>query len=354
MATTASDVLIDVLYDWGVRVVFGLPGDGINGIMEALRKRQDEIRFVQVRHEESAALMACAYAKYTGRLGVCLATSGPGGIHLLNGLYDAKMDGQPVLAITGHHYHDLIDTFSQQDVNLDRLFVDVALYSTRIMGKAHVENVANLACRMALDRRGVSHINFPVDLQDEESDRRSPHNVPHHSDGVDTYRGPTPSPENLTRAAEVLNAGKAITILAAMELGKRRKLADVIQRDQITGSQSVYEIFHPTLCDLPHEEFWVLLLNQANRVISRVKISQGGVAATSVDVKLILKSALLALSPAIILCHNHPSGNRQPSSADDNLTRKIVTASREMDIRVLDHLIVCDGHYYSYADEGKI
>ncbi|HEX9005955.1 MAG TPA: thiamine pyrophosphate-dependent enzyme [Bacteroidota bacterium] len=214
MATTASDVLIDVLHDWGVRVVFGLPGDGINGIMEALRKRQDEIRFVQVRHEESAAFMACAYAKYTGRLGVCLATSGPGGVHLLNGLYDAKMDGQPVLAITGHHYHDLIDTFAQQDVDLDRVFADVAVYSTRVMGKAHVENVANLACRMALDRRGVAHINFPVDLQEEESDKRSPHNVKHHTDSVDTYRGPIPSGENLARAAEVLNAGAQITILA--------------------------------------------------------------------------------------------------------------------------------------------
>ncbi len=214
MATTASDVLIDVLYDWGVRVVFGLPGDGINGIMEALRKRQDEIRFVQVRHEESAAFMACAYAKYTGRLGVCLATSGPGGIHLLNGLYDAKMDGQPVLAITGHHYHDLIDTFSQQDVDLDRVFVDVAVYSTRVMGKAHVENVANLACRMALDRHGVAHINFPVDLQEEESDKRSMHNVKHHTDSVDGSRGPVPSGEDLARAADVLNAGTQITILA--------------------------------------------------------------------------------------------------------------------------------------------
>lgn len=151
-----------------------------------------------------------------------------------------------------------------------------------------------------------------------------------------------------------IGEAKAITIMAAMELGKRRKLAEIVQRDQVSGSQSVYEIFHPTLCDLPHEEFWVLLLNQANRVINKVKISQGGVAATSVDVKLILKSALLALSPAIILCHNHPSGNRQPSSADDNLTSKITRAALSMDIRVLDHLIVCDGHYYSYADEGKI
>src|SRR5712675_683716 len=140
---TASDILIERLMDWGVSVIFGLPGDGINGIMEALRTRQDKIRFVQVRHEESAAFMACAYAKYTGRLGVCLATSGPGGVHLLNGLYDAKMDGQPVLAITGHHFHDLIDTFAQQDIDLDRVFADVAVYSTRVMGPEHVANVTD-------------------------------------------------------------------------------------------------------------------------------------------------------------------------------------------------------------------
>ena len=101
--------MIETIHDWGVEVIFGLPGDGINGIIEALRKRQDQIRFIQVRHEEAAAFMACAYAKYTGKLGVCLATSGPGGLHLLNGLYDAKLDGAPVLAVTGHHYHDLID-----------------------------------------------------------------------------------------------------------------------------------------------------------------------------------------------------------------------------------------------------
>src|SRR4051794_778003 len=127
MALTAADCLVEVLIEWGVEIVFGLPGDGIKGIMEALRTRQERIRFLQVRHEESAAFMACAYAKYTGKLGVCLATSGPGGIHLLNGLYDAKLDGQPVLAITGHHFHDLIDTLAQQDVDLDRLFMDVAV-----------------------------------------------------------------------------------------------------------------------------------------------------------------------------------------------------------------------------------
>src|SRR5438477_12315658 len=139
---TAAEVLIDRLIDWGVEVIFGLPGDGINGIMEALRKQQEKIRFVQVRHEESAAFMACGYAKFTGKLGVCLATSGPGGLHLLNGLYDAKLDGAPVLAITGHHYHDLIDTHSQQDVDLTRVFEDVAVYNTRVMSKAHLQNVA--------------------------------------------------------------------------------------------------------------------------------------------------------------------------------------------------------------------
>ena len=135
---TAADVLIEAIHEWGVDVVFGLPGDGINGLMEALRKRREQIRFIQARHEEAAAFMACAYAKYTGNLGVCLATSGPGGIHLLNGLYDAKLDGQPVLAITGHHYHDLIDTYAQQDVYIDRVFMDVSVYNTRIMGPAHV------------------------------------------------------------------------------------------------------------------------------------------------------------------------------------------------------------------------
>lgn len=113
IATTASDILVDTLADWGVDTIFGIPGDGINGIIEALRTRQDRIRFIQVRHEEAAAFMACAYAKWTGRLGVCLTTSGPGGIHLLNGLYDAKLDGQPVLAITGLQYHDLINTPSR-------------------------------------------------------------------------------------------------------------------------------------------------------------------------------------------------------------------------------------------------
>src|SRR6266542_6112365 len=177
MAMTASEILVETIQDWGTDVIFGLPGDGINGIIEALRKQRERIRFIQVRHEEAAAFMACGYAKYTGKLGVCLATSGPGGIHLLNGLYDAKLDGQPVLAITGHHFHDLIDTHAQQDVNLDQVFKDVAVYSTRVMGPEHVRNVADLACRNALSRRGVAHINFPVDFQSEKSKERSERNV---------------------------------------------------------------------------------------------------------------------------------------------------------------------------------
>ena len=168
MASTAADVLVSTLADWGVDVVFGIPGDGINGIIESLRKAEDQIRFVQVRHEEAAAFMACAYAKWTGRLGVCLATSGPGGIHLLNGLYDAKLDGQSVLAITGLQFHDLLHTYTQQDVELDKLFMDVCVYNARVMGAVHVQNVTELACRAALAYRGVAHLTIPVDLQDAQ------------------------------------------------------------------------------------------------------------------------------------------------------------------------------------------
>ncbi|MBX3335542.1 MAG: hypothetical protein KF876_15545 [Nitrospira sp.] len=214
MASNAADVMMDTLSDWGVDVIFGLPGDGINGLMEALRTRQDRIRFIQVRHEESAGFMACAYAKYTGRLGVCLATSGPGGLHLLNGLYDAKLDGAPVLAITGHHYHDLIDTHAQQDISLDRVFADVAVYNTRIMGAAHVEPVTNLACRTALASRGVAHINFPVDLQEQTTDARSKRNVAGYASEVYSRGARLPSDDDLGKAARILNAGRKVAILA--------------------------------------------------------------------------------------------------------------------------------------------
>src|SRR5215470_13291442 len=182
MAKTAGDVLVDTLVDWGIDVVFGIPGDGINGLIEALRKQREKIRFVQVRHEEAAAFMACGYAKWTGKLGVCIATSGPGGIHLLNGLYDAKLDGQPVLAITGLQFHDLVETYTQQDVELDKLFMDVCVYNARVMGPTHVENVVELACRTALAYRGVAHVTMPVDMQSTPvgSSPRSERNIAGH------------------------------------------------------------------------------------------------------------------------------------------------------------------------------
>jgi pyruvate dehydrogenase (quinone) len=217
MANT-SEIIIDTVIEWGVDTIFGMPGDGINGIMEAIRKRQDEgkLRFVQVRHEESAALMACGYAKFTGKLGCCLATSGPGGIHLLNGLYDAKLDGAPVLAITGLQFHDLIGTHAQQDVALDRLFIDVAAFNERIMGAAHAENATTLACRTALANRAVSHITVPVDLQEQElkDDERSKRNKPGHTSAVWTRSVRLAFDDDIRRAAEILNAGEKVVILA--------------------------------------------------------------------------------------------------------------------------------------------
>jgi len=236
---TAADVLIETLIDWGVDTVFGLPGDGINGLMESLRTRQDHIRFIQVRHEESAAFMACAYAKFTGRLGVCLATSGPGGIHLLNGLYDAKMDGQPVLAITGLQFHDLIGTFTQQDVGLDRLYMDVAAFNERIMGATHVENVTDLAVRTALSYRTVSHLTFPVDFQEMEvkSRQRSKRNIPHHTSHTEADGAMLADPEDLKSAAQILNDGKKVAILAGQ--GALQATAELEQASEILGAPIV-------------------------------------------------------------------------------------------------------------------
>ena len=163
-----AELLVERLMLWGVDTIFSLPGDGINGIYEVLRINENIIRVIQVRHEEAAAFAACAYAKYSGRLGVCLATSGPGGVHLLNGLYDAKFDGQPVLAITGHTFHDLIGTHYKQDLDLDKLFIDVAAYNQRIMGPSHVHNVVDESIKIALSQRTVVHINIPKDIQEWE------------------------------------------------------------------------------------------------------------------------------------------------------------------------------------------
>jgi len=233
MAATVADLLIDRLCAWGVDTIFGLPGDGINGIFEALRRREKQIAFVQVRHEEAAAFAACGYAKYTGRLGVCLATSGPGGIHLLNGLYDAKCDGQPVLAITGHTFHDLIGTHYQQDVDLDKLYMDVAAFNQRIMGPAHVHNVVDEAIKTAFGRRTVAHITIPKDIQEWTADeaQRSPGNISKHSADVFASSRSVPPDEQLRRAAELINDGSKVAILAGRGcLGARDEVLELADR----------------------------------------------------------------------------------------------------------------------------
>ncbi|SCF31096.1 pyruvate oxidase [Micromonospora viridifaciens] len=213
---TAADTLVDRLVDWGVEAIFGLPGDGINGLMEALRKRRDRIRYVHVRHEEVAAMAAVGYAKFTGRLGVCFATSGPGAVHLLNGLLDAKVEQAPLLAITGMSYHDLIGTSYLQDINTDYLFNDIALYNQRIMGPAHVTNVVDYAVRTALSQRGPAHLAFPIDYQAAPagSGTRYVRNVPGHTST--TFRAPVrvPCRADLEAAAQALAGRTKVAILA--------------------------------------------------------------------------------------------------------------------------------------------
>jgi len=217
-----ADIVAEALLDWKVDIIFGLPGDGINGFIEALRRRQDKIKFVLVRHEESAAFMACAYAKYTGKLGACVATSGPGAIHLLNGLYDAKADNTPVIAITGTTYSDLMNSNYQQDVNLVQLFSDVAVYNGVITVPEQAEMAVDIACRTALAQRGVSHLTIPIDVQEKKlRGKYSRHNVAYHTS--DVYSAETiPSHSLIEKAASVLNAGSRIVILVgqgALESG---------------------------------------------------------------------------------------------------------------------------------------
>jgi len=151
-----------------------------------------------------------------------------------------------------------------------------------------------------------------------------------------------------------IGEAKAITILAALELGRRRKVSDVLIKKKISQSKDVYELFQPVIGDLPHEEFWILLLNRSNRIIEKIKISQGGVSGTVIDVKIILKHAVDKLASSVILCHNHPSGNRNPSGADNSITSKLKEGSQLLDIQILDHIIIADIEYFSYADEGKL
>lgn len=151
-----------------------------------------------------------------------------------------------------------------------------------------------------------------------------------------------------------IGEAKAITIVAALELGRRRKHAESLEKKQITTSKDLFELFHPLLADLPHEEFWLLLLNRGNKVIDQVKISQGGLAGTVVDTRIILKAAIEKLASSVVLCHNHPSGRKSPSREDAQLTRKLKTAFEAIDIVLLDHLIIAGREYHSFADEGEL
>jgi pyruvate dehydrogenase (quinone) len=218
VAEIVSEALIGRLADWGVDTVFGLPGDGINGIMEGLRRQQDRVRFILVHHEEAAAFMATGYAKATGKIGVCLATSGPGGIHLLNGLYDAKLDHVPVLAITGMQETALLGTGYQQEVNLDKLYEDVAEYDQMIYNPAQLPTVVDNAVRTAYARRGVAHLTVPNDIQvaDAGADpwqhvapARPPQTAP-----VMLGAPAQPSEQDLLRVASLLADGDKIAILA--------------------------------------------------------------------------------------------------------------------------------------------
>src|SRR5947207_1171636 len=220
MTEIAAEALVRRLADWGVDTVFGLPGDGINGLMEGLRRQRDRVRFVLVHHEEAAAFMACAHAKATGRIGVCLATSGPGGIHLANGLYDAKLDHAPVLAITGMQETSVLGTGYQQEVHLDRLFADVAEYNLMVDNPAQLPGVVDNAIRTAYARRGVAHLTIPNDVQVADADADpyrhvGPANPPSTAPLYLPASG-QPRPEDLSRAARLLNDGERPTILVGI------------------------------------------------------------------------------------------------------------------------------------------
>jgi pyruvate dehydrogenase (quinone) len=218
VAEIVSEALIGRLADWGVDTVFGLPGDGINGIMEGLRRQQDRVRFVLVHHEEAAAFMATGYAKATGKLGVCLATSGPGGIHLLNGLYDAKLDHMPVLAITGMQETPLLGTGYQQEVNLDKLYQDVAEYDQMIYNPAQLPTVVDNAVRNAYARRGVAHLTVPNDIQVADAGADPWQHVaparPPQSAPVMLSAPGQPREQDLQKVVNLLADGKKIAILA--------------------------------------------------------------------------------------------------------------------------------------------
>ena len=214
MSQTVGDFFWHRMHEWGVHTIFGYPGDGINGLLGALNRADDEFKFVQTRHEEMAAFMASAYAKFTGEVGVCMATSGPGASHLITGLYDARMDHMPVLAITGQQARTAIGGHYQQELDLPSMFKDVAgAFAYQASAPAQVRHLVDRAMRIAKGSRRVTALVFPNDLQEAEySEPPRAHGTVHSGVG---YREPmvVPHQQDLRRAAEVLNAGKKVAIL---------------------------------------------------------------------------------------------------------------------------------------------
>jgi pyruvate dehydrogenase (quinone)/pyruvate decarboxylase len=211
-----ADILVQTLIDWGATHVFGVVGDGINPIIEALRKRQDRIAYVGVRHEESAAWMANAMAKHAGRLGVCIGTTGPGAVHLMNGLYDAKLDGVPVLAITGTTFHDLEGMHFMQGVDTIKLMENVAVFNERVNGPAHAVLIANRACRAAMGERGVAHLTIAKDDQGAPlaTDKPSMENHGGRTSSAWSVPAGLPPANQIRSAADILNSGQKVAVLA--------------------------------------------------------------------------------------------------------------------------------------------
>lgn len=235
MKENVSDYLVKRLQAWGVERIFGYPGDGINGIMGALNRAKDEIEFVQVRHEEMASLMACAHAKFIKQVGVCLATSGPGAIHLLNGLYDAKLDHQPVVAIVGQKALKSLGGSSQQEIDLISLFKDVASeYIQMAVDPAQIRHLIDRAFRIALSQRTVTCLIIPNDLQTEDY-QEPPHTHQTIHSGVGfTAPRVIPQDADLIRAAEILNAGKRVAILVGA--GALHAAEEVTQAADLLGA----------------------------------------------------------------------------------------------------------------------
>jgi len=215
MAESVADFIVNRLSEWGIKRVFGFPGDGINGLLGALHRKEEQIEFVQVRHEEMAAFMACAHAKFTGEVGVCMATSGPGAIHLLNGLYDAKLDHQPVVAIVGQSARAVLGGHFQQEVDLLNLFKDVASeYVQMATVPAQVRHLIDRAVRIARVQRTVTCVILPNDLQEEDAVPVPPHvHNSLHSGTSFSHPVVVPTERDLRRAADVLNAGERVAML---------------------------------------------------------------------------------------------------------------------------------------------